>query len=198
MLAVVLVLQLEVASSQLSRFRDGVFFVDLALAQVAALGSTVAFLYGFDQSDSVTYYVSLAFAAIALAAAFVARNQDVAIDDGATDAGMAADALESSPSFRAALADVELALTPHLGWSVSERLNNPDADGLRNTDTAQPLLFAIQVALVLALREQGVTPDACMGHSVGEVAAALLRTTLAEGREVAQDAHAGGRDRLGV
>jgi zinc/manganese transport system permease protein len=39
-----------------------VFFVDLALAQVAALGSTVAFLYGFDPGDSVTYYVSLAFA----------------------------------------------------------------------------------------------------------------------------------------
>ena len=39
-----------------------VFFVDLALAQVAALGSTVAFLYGFDTNDSVTYYVSLLFA----------------------------------------------------------------------------------------------------------------------------------------
>jgi zinc/manganese transport system permease protein len=39
-----------------------VFFVDLALAQVAALGSTVAFLYGFDANDSVTYYVSLLFA----------------------------------------------------------------------------------------------------------------------------------------
>jgi zinc/manganese transport system permease protein len=39
-----------------------VFFVDLALAQVAALGSTVALLYGFDTNDSVTYYVSLLFA----------------------------------------------------------------------------------------------------------------------------------------
>jgi len=39
-----------------------VFFVDLALAQVAALGSTVAFLYGFEMGDSVTYYVSLLFA----------------------------------------------------------------------------------------------------------------------------------------
>ena len=39
-----------------------VFFVDLALAQVAALGSTVAFLYGFDTNDSITYYVSLLFA----------------------------------------------------------------------------------------------------------------------------------------
>jgi zinc/manganese transport system permease protein len=39
-----------------------VFFVDLALAQVAALGSTVAYLYGFEIGDSVTYYVSLSFA----------------------------------------------------------------------------------------------------------------------------------------
>src|SRR5258707_15835599 len=39
-----------------------VFFVDLALAQVAALGSTVAFLYGFDIADPVTYFISLSFA----------------------------------------------------------------------------------------------------------------------------------------
>ncbi|HEU4577230.1 MAG TPA: iron chelate uptake ABC transporter family permease subunit [Polyangiaceae bacterium] len=39
-----------------------VFFVDLALAQVAALGSTVAFLYGYELSDPITYYVSLLFA----------------------------------------------------------------------------------------------------------------------------------------
>jgi zinc/manganese transport system permease protein len=39
-----------------------VFFVDLALAQVAALGSTVAYLFGFEMADSVTYFVSLLFA----------------------------------------------------------------------------------------------------------------------------------------
>jgi zinc/manganese transport system permease protein len=39
-----------------------VFFVDLALAQVAALGSTVAYLYGFEMSDPLTYFVSLLFA----------------------------------------------------------------------------------------------------------------------------------------
>jgi zinc/manganese transport system permease protein len=39
-----------------------VFFVDLALAQVAALGSTVAYLYGFEMTDPVTYLVSLLFA----------------------------------------------------------------------------------------------------------------------------------------
>jgi zinc/manganese transport system permease protein len=39
-----------------------VFFVDLALAQVAALGSTVAYLFGFEMADPVTYFVSLFFA----------------------------------------------------------------------------------------------------------------------------------------
>jgi zinc/manganese transport system permease protein len=39
-----------------------VFFVDLALAQVAALGSTVAYLFGYEMADPITYYVSLLFA----------------------------------------------------------------------------------------------------------------------------------------
>lgn len=41
-----------------------VLFVDLALAQIAALGSTVALRYGFELHDGVTYYVSLLFAVI--------------------------------------------------------------------------------------------------------------------------------------
>ena len=92
--------------------------------------------------------------------------------NGSQWAGMATDAIATSASFRDALADVDRALLPHLGWSVRERLDAPDAEALRNTDIAQPLLFAIQAALVMALREQGIEPDACMGHSVGEVAAA--------------------------
>jgi zinc/manganese transport system permease protein len=53
-----------------------VFFVDLALAQVAALGSTVAFLYGFDTNDAVTYYVSLLFAVLGAWFFSVARLPD--------------------------------------------------------------------------------------------------------------------------
>jgi len=98
--------------------------------------------------------------------------------NGSQWAGMAADAIGSSAVFRDALDKVDAALQPHLGWSVRESLDTPDADALRNTDVAQPLLFAIQVALVLALREQGIEPDACMGHSVGEVAAAWASGAL--------------------
>lgn len=42
----------------------GVIFVDLALAQIAALGSSVAFLFGFELADPVTYWTSLTFALI--------------------------------------------------------------------------------------------------------------------------------------
>ena len=39
----------------------GVIFVDLALAQIAALGGTVAILMGMDPHGGSTYWVSLAF-----------------------------------------------------------------------------------------------------------------------------------------
>ena len=39
----------------------GVIFVDLSLAQIAALGTTAAFLAGHDLHDPVAYYWSLAF-----------------------------------------------------------------------------------------------------------------------------------------
>jgi len=98
--------------------------------------------------------------------------------NGSQWAGMASDAIASSASFREALGRVDAALLPHLGWSVRERLDAPDAEALRNTEIAQPLLFAIQVALVMALHEQGIEPDGCMGHSVGEVAAAWASGAL--------------------
>lgn len=41
-----------------------VLFVDLALAQITALGGTVAFLFGFELADPVTFYVSLSFGVV--------------------------------------------------------------------------------------------------------------------------------------
>ncbi|QJU57632.1 polyketide synthase [Sphingomonas sp. AP4-R1] len=98
--------------------------------------------------------------------------------NGSQWAGMAADAMAGSAAFRAALETVDAALRPHLGWSVTETLVEGDADRLRNTDVAQPLLFAVQVALTIALRDYGVEAEAAMGHSVGEVAAAWASGAL--------------------
>jgi zinc/manganese transport system permease protein len=42
-----------------------VIFVDIALAQIAALGATVAFLLGYDPRSEGAYYISLGFAVLA-------------------------------------------------------------------------------------------------------------------------------------
>ncbi len=98
--------------------------------------------------------------------------------NGAQWVGMATDAMDLSPGFRAGLAAADAALRPWLGWSVQERIGRIDDESLRDAAIAQPLLFAIQVAAVLALDGLGVRPDACMGHSVGEVAAAWAAGAL--------------------
>src|SRR5258708_35584206 len=45
----------------------GVVFVDLSLAQIAALGTTIAVLYGLDPHGSGSYWTSLAFTFIGAA-----------------------------------------------------------------------------------------------------------------------------------
>ena len=52
-----------------------VIFVDIALAQIAALGATVAFLLGYDPRSEGAYYVSLAFAVLAAVIFALTRTQ---------------------------------------------------------------------------------------------------------------------------
>lgn len=44
--------------------KRGIIFVDLSLAQVAALGMTVSILFGNDLDDTATYFLSLGFALV--------------------------------------------------------------------------------------------------------------------------------------
>ncbi len=54
----------------------GVIFVDLALAQVAALGTTVALLFGFELKSAEAYYFSLGFTFIGAAVFALARFRE--------------------------------------------------------------------------------------------------------------------------
>lgn len=61
---------------------------------------------------------------------------------------------------------------PLSGWRVGEYLLKEAEDWqLEKTEYAQPLLFALQVAMTTCLKAKGVCFDATVGHSVGEVAA---------------------------
>lgn len=93
--------------------------------------------------------------------------------NGAQWPGMGRRLLAEHPRFAQLLAQVDDVLRPRAGFSVCEELAaGATAGRLADTAFAQPLLFALQVALTRWLREQGVEADAVAGHSVGEVAAA--------------------------
>jgi acyl transferase domain-containing protein len=114
--------------------------------------------------------------------------------NGAPWPGMAQAALASSPAFRAGLAEADAALAPLLGWSVAEQVEaGVSAEAVAATDRAQPLLFAIQHAIVAALAAEGILPALTLGHSVGEIAAAaaagLLPLAEAAGLVVARSRH---------
>jgi phthiocerol/phenolphthiocerol synthesis type-I polyketide synthase C len=98
--------------------------------------------------------------------------------NGAQFLGMARDALQYSETFRTSLREADAQLMPLLGWSIEQRLGEDNPDYLRHTDIAQPLLFGVQVGITQALRAAGVDAEACIGHSVGEIAAAWAAGAL--------------------
>lgn len=59
--------------------RRGVIFVDLALAQVAAMGSTVAFLLGYSLEGQGAYFFSLAFAFFGSVVFTLVRSREEAV-----------------------------------------------------------------------------------------------------------------------
>lgn len=90
--------------------------------------------------------------------------------------GMARDLLATEPLFAQAARRCDAAFATHLGWSVIEAINGTVDEG--DVAVIQPLIFTVQVALAAALRGHGVTPDAVVGHSVGEIAAAVVAGQL--------------------
>uniref|UniRef100_UPI00131DDF83 type I polyketide synthase n=1 Tax=Streptomyces sp. NRRL S-350 TaxID=1463902 RepID=UPI00131DDF83 len=98
---------------------------------------------------------------------------------GSQWAGMALELLDSSPAFREAIADCANALAPYVDWDLLEVLRGaPDAPGLDAVDVVQPVLFAVMVSLAGLWESVGVRPDAVVGHSQGEIAAAYVAGAL--------------------
>ena len=95
---------------------------------------------------------------------------------GSQWAGMALDLAASSPVFAARLDECAAALASFVDWELREVL--ADATALMRVDVVQPALFAVMVSLAGLWRSFGVVPDAVVGHSQGEIAAAVVSGAL--------------------
>ncbi|WP_446696886.1 type I polyketide synthase [Streptomyces zagrosensis] len=90
--------------------------------------------------------------------------------------GMATGLLDTSAVFRESIAECESALAPYVDWSLTEALRSEQP--LERVDIVQPALFAVMVSLARLWRSLGVHPTAVIGHSQGEVAAAVTAGAL--------------------
>ncbi|GAA2704221.1 type I polyketide synthase [Actinoplanes palleronii] len=86
---------------------------------------------------------------------------------------------ESSPVFAEQLRACAEALSPWISWSLIDTVcGGPQAADLERIDVVQPVLFAVMVSLARVWRSLGVIPDAVVGHSQGEIAAACVAGAL--------------------
>ncbi len=92
---------------------------------------------------------------------------------------MAVELSESCPVFREHLRACADALAPHTDWSLLDVLHGvPGAPALDRVDVVQPALFAVMVSLARVWQAAGIHPDAVVGHSQGEIAAAHIAGAL--------------------
>jgi amino acid adenylation domain-containing protein len=87
---------------------------------------------------------------------------------------------ETETAFRGEIDRCCELLAPHLGLDLRELLfprpgdEEGAAERLRQTAISQPALFVVEYALATLWMQWGVTPQAMIGHSIGEYVAACL------------------------
>jgi acyl transferase domain-containing protein len=93
--------------------------------------------------------------------------------------GMGRELLEQEPAFREAMERCDRAIRKYTGWSLLAELAADEAHSrLTEVDVVQPAIFAVQVSLAELWRSWDVEPDAVVGQSLGEVAAAHVAGAL--------------------
>ncbi len=98
---------------------------------------------------------------------------------GSQWAGMALELVQTSAVFRQQFALCSHTLSAHLDFSLLDALKGaPGAPDFDRVDVVQPLLFAVMVSLAVTWRSYGIEPSAVVGHSQGELAAAVVAGAL--------------------
>ncbi|MFM9701141.1 acyltransferase domain-containing protein, partial [Streptomyces europaeiscabiei] len=93
--------------------------------------------------------------------------------------GMAVELLDASPVFAARFVECGAALGGFVEWSLVDVVRGVEgAPGLDRVDVVQPVLWAVMVSLAALWESFGVRPAAVVGHSQGEIAAAVVAGAL--------------------
>ncbi|MBO0913297.1 type I polyketide synthase [Streptomyces laculatispora] len=90
--------------------------------------------------------------------------------------GMGRELLQQEPAFAAALAEVDFYVFTEAGFSVLDVVSA--GEPVTECSKVQPVLFAMQIALAATWRAHGVEPAGVIGHSMGEVSAAVVAGAL--------------------
>ena len=102
------------------------------------------------------------------------RSLFVFSGNGSQYIGMGLELYQTSPIFKALLQSIDASLLKYQDWSVIDYIQREKALwDLNDTKIVQPIVFALESALVLYLEKYGIKADGATGHSVGEVAAAF-------------------------
>jgi polyketide synthase 12 len=93
--------------------------------------------------------------------------------------GMGIELLDTASVFAQHIEACAEAFSEFVDWSLTDVLRGaPGAPGLDRVDVVQPVLFAVMVSLAELWKSVGVRPDAVIGHSQGEIAAAYVAGAL--------------------
>lgn len=95
---------------------------------------------------------------------------------GSQWAGMGRQLLVDEPAFAAAIDDLEPEFVAQIGFSLKQVI--AEGQPLVGTDRVQPVLVALQLALTTLWQSHGIHADAVIGHSMGEITAAVVSGAL--------------------
>ncbi|MGW4774986.1 SDR family NAD(P)-dependent oxidoreductase [Nocardia sp. NPDC004278] len=93
--------------------------------------------------------------------------------------GMGRELMDTSVVFADRMQECAAVIDPMVEWSLLEVVRGREgAPSLERIEVVQPALFAMMVSLAELWRSCGVSPDAVVGHSQGEIAAAYIAGAL--------------------